>query len=144
MKTKAICLVLAGSLVALATGFAVPAIVRGQTEISSEELVNALRVLNTSEYAYQQKNGRFAPRDEILSFLQQREGGTYRAPIDLENPKPYELTVTTTPDGGHYQISLQRPSVGSDKSTWCKTAAFSDDRGVIFLGLAIGCKSTTQ
>lgn len=30
------------------------------------------------EYAYQQKNGRFASRDEILSFLRQREGETYR------------------------------------------------------------------
>jgi len=43
----------------------------------------------------------------------------------------------------HYQITLKRPSDMNDKSTWCKTAAFSDDAGVIFLGAAIDCKTPT-
>jgi hypothetical protein len=44
----------------------------------------------------------------------------------------------------HYQVTLKRASNMSDKSTWCKTAAFSDDAGVIFLGAAIDCKTSTQ
>jgi hypothetical protein len=48
------------------------------------------------------------------------------------------------PDGMHYQITLQRPSDMNDQSTWCRTAAFSDDRGVIFLGQAIDCEAAPR
>ena len=44
----------------------------------------------------------------------------------------------------HYQITLQRPSDMNDKSTWCKTAAFSDEKGVIFLGQAIDCEAAPR
>jgi hypothetical protein len=67
-----------------------------------------------------------------------------QSPIDLENPNPYEPAIATSPDGMHYQVTLKRASNMSDKSTWCKTAAFSDDAGVIFLGAAIDCKTSTQ
>jgi len=44
----------------------------------------------------------------------------------------------------HYQITLQRPSDMNDKATWCKPAAFSDDRGVIFLGKALDCEDAPR
>jgi hypothetical protein len=66
------------------------------------------------------------------------------SPIDLENPKPYELTITTSSDGMHYQITLKRPSDMNDKNTWCRTAAFSDDAGLIFLGSVIDCEASAQ
>jgi hypothetical protein len=122
---------------------AIPHQVNGQPEISTGNLVNALRLLNTSEYSYWNENHRFAARDDLLTFLRQK-GILSGSPIDLENPKPYELTITTTSDGTHYQITLQRPPDTNDKSTWCRTAAFSDDRGVIFLGQAIGCEGTPR
>lgn len=115
----------------------------GQPEITTAKLVNALRVLNTHEYSYKKENGRFADRDQMVSYLRQK-ALLSRSALDLENPKPYELAVTISSDGMHYQISLQRPSDTSDKSTWCKTAAFSDEKGLIFLGQAIGCEAAPR
>jgi len=83
-----------------------------------------------------------AHREEMLAFLR-KKGILSQSPIDLESPKPYELAITTSPDGAHYQITLQRPSDMNNKTTWCKTAVFSDDRGVIFLGSALGCEGST-
>jgi|SRR5271157_4963744 len=114
-----------------------------QTEIPTEKLVVTLRLLTTSEYSYREENGRFANWEELLAFLEQN-GYKRKAVIDLENPKPYELEITTTRDGEHYQITLKRTSDMNDKSTWCKTAAFSDDAGVIFLGAALDCEAPTR
>lgn len=121
------------------TGVAVPS----QTEIPREELVKALRFLNTEEYSYRSENGRFAPREEMVAFLRKKSSST-PSPIDLENPKLYELAITTSPDGMHYQITLRRPMDMDDKNTWCGTAAFSDERGVIFLGVALGCEAVAN
>jgi hypothetical protein len=122
---------------------AIPRQVAGPPEITTLKLVNTLRLLNTFEYSYRGENGRFADRDALLSFLEKKDVLS-KSPIDLQNPGPYELAVTTASDGMHYQITLQRPSDMNDKSTWCKTAVFSDDRGVIFLGQAIGCEAATR
>ena len=115
----------------------------GQAEIPTGKLVGVLRTLNTAEVMYRGDNGRFADRDQMLVFLKQK-GLLSKLPVDLENPKPYELAITTTTDGMHYQITFQRPSEMNDKTTWCKTAAFSDDRGVIFLGQAIDCAAAPR
>lgn len=140
---KRICLVLCAFLGVLATGNAIPSQVSGPDEVSNAKLVNALRLLNTQEYVYRQEIGRFASREEMLTFLRTK-GILNRSPIDLENPQPYALVVTTSPDGMHYQITLKRPSDMNDKSTWCKTAAFSDDAGVIFLGSALDCAASPR
>jgi hypothetical protein len=135
---KAFLALFCGLLGILVTGVAIPRQVNEQTEVSTEKLVNVLRSLNTAEYSYRGETGRFADRDEMLAFLR-KKGDLSRSPIDLANPNPYELAITTSQDRTHYQITLQRPSDMNDKSTWCKAAVFSDDRGVIFLGLALGC-----
>ena len=122
---------------------AIPHQAAGQPEIPIEKLVAALRTLNTAEYSYRGETARFADRDALLAFLRKKSALSH-APIDLENPRPYDLAITTSSDGAHYQITLQRPSDMNDKSTWCKTAAFSDDRGVIFLGQAIGCDAESK
>lgn len=127
-----------GLLGILVTAVVIPLRVNGQAEIPAGKLVNALRLLNTQEYSYRNETGRFATREEMLTFLRKKDSLS-QSPIDLENPKPYELAIATSPDGMHYQITLKRTSDMNDKSTWCKTAAFSDDAGVIFLGSAIGC-----
>ena len=125
------------------TAVAISPQVNGQTEIPTEKLVGALRTLNTAEYSYRGETGRFAHLEEMLAFLR-RKGDLSRSPIDFENPKPYELSITTSPDGMHYQITLKRTSDMKDKSTWCKTAIFSDDAGVIFLGSALDCASSAR
>ena len=125
------------------TGVAISPQVNGQTEIPTGELVGVLRTLNTAQVVYHTGTGRFASREEIVTFLG-TQGILSQLPIDLENPKPYELAITTSPDGMHYQITLKRKSDMNDKSTWCKTAVFSDDAGVIFLGTGLGCEQPTR
>lgn len=109
-------------------------------EITQRQLVGAMRFLNTEEVSYRSKKNRFASGDELLKWLQET-GQINSAPAILSgnNLKPFELQISTSSDGNHYQIEIQRPPETSDQTTWCKPAAFSDDRGVIFLGLALGC-----
>jgi hypothetical protein len=130
-----------GFLGILLMGAAIPPQVNGQAEaeIPNGNLVTALRLLNTQEYNYRYESGRFAALQEMLGFLRTK-GCLSKSPIDLENPKPYELTITTSPDVQHYQIAL-RPN---DEKAACKTAAFSDDSGLIYLGSVIGCESPTR
>jgi len=125
------------------TGLTLSLRANGQSEIPTGVLVNSIRLLNTAEVEYLMKNGRFANQDEILSHLKEK-GLSKRSAIDLENPKPYELSIATSADGKHYLITLKRPSDMNDKNSWCKTAAFSDDRGVIFLGQAINCEAAPR
>src|SRR5258708_3705664 len=119
---------LCGLLGIFVTAVAISPRINGQAEIPTEKLVNALRLLNTQEYSYRHETGRFATREEMLTFLRKKDILS-RSPIDLQNPNPYELAIATSPDGMHYQIALKRPSDMNDKSTWCRTAAFSDDAG---------------
>ena len=111
--------------------------VNGQREVSNEKLVNAIRLLNTQEYTYRHENGRFATLQEMLSFLRTK-GILSKLPIDIENPKPYELAITKSPDAKHYRITLKRLANPNDKNAACRTAAFSDDSGLIYLGSVIG------
>ena len=134
---------LGGLLGILLAGAAVSAQSGGQTDSSNEKLVVALRLLNTQEYRYFHETGRFATREEIFTFLRSKSL-LNQSPIDLGNPKPFDLAITTSADGMHYQITLQQPSDMADKTTWCKPAAFSDDRGVIFLGAAIDCEAPAR
>src|SRR5262245_43022670 len=122
---------------------AVPPQVADQRVIDTKKLVGAMRLLNTHEYSYRNDKHRFADRAQMIDFLRQKDL-LRESPVDIENLQPYELSITTTSDGEHYQITLQRPSDMNDKGTWCKTAAFSDDRGVIFLGQAIDCEAAPR
>jgi len=133
-----------GLLGVLLAGEAVPRQANGQSEIPTLKLVIALRSLNTAEASYEAENGRFADREQMLAYLRQQGFRSKPSSIDPEKPEPYALTITTSSDGMHYQITLQRPSDMNDKSTWCKTAAFSDDQGLIFLGQVIGCTPETE
>jgi hypothetical protein len=141
-----------------------------QSDIPTEKLVNTLRLLNTEEFEYRHETGRFATREELLTFLRtkgllsqtptelakhkprfvsQEEMSTFlqtqeSSPINLENPRPYELTITTSSDGMHYQITLKRPSDMKDQNTRCRTAAFTDDGALIFLGSVIDCETSAN
>jgi hypothetical protein len=117
--------------------------VGGDPEIPTAKLVTTLRLLNTEQVSYREENHRFASQDELLAFLRKTHLLS-KSPLDLENPAPYQLNITTNPDATHYQITIQRPPDFSDKSTWCRTAAFSDDGGLIFLGQVIDCPSAPR
>jgi hypothetical protein len=132
---------LTGSLLlalCLTGGAAHPQEAGGQPEISTAKLVNTMRFLGTVQMAYRGDNNRLADQQELLAFIRQRNL-LGKSPLDLENPAPYKVQITTDPGGAHYQMTI-RPVINSaDKSTWCRTAVFEDDSGVIFLGRAIDC-----
>jgi hypothetical protein len=125
-------LLLGGTLGILVMAGASSPRVYGEAEISTEKLVNTIRILDTHEYSYRHEAGRFATRGELPRFLR-KKNLLSKSPIDLESPKSYELAIVTSLDGMHYQITLKRPSDMNDKAMWCKTAAH-DDAGIIFLG----------
>ena len=106
--------------------------------IPTAKLLTTMRVLNTAQVYYQEENHRFASQDELVAFLRQKNW-LGKSPLNPENPAPYQVQVTTDPSATHYQISIQRPADANDQSTWCHTAAFSDDKGIIYLGQAIDC-----
>ena len=110
----------------------------GEPEIPTAKLVNTMRFLGTSEVTYRSENGRYASRAELLVFFRQKNL-LGKSPIDLENPEPYQVQITTDLDGTHYQMFIKRAVDSDDKSTWCGTAVFEDDAGAIFLGEAIDC-----
>jgi hypothetical protein len=112
--------------------------VGGDPEIPTAKLVTTMRLLTTEQMNYRDENHRFASHDELLAFLRQTHCLS-ESPLNLENPAPYQVQITTNPDATHYQITIQRLADSNDKSTWCRTAAFSDDGGLIFLGQALDC-----
>jgi hypothetical protein len=126
----------------LVTGVVITPLLKAQPEYPTEKLVNAVRLINTEEVSYKHENGRFAEREEMLSYLRNKNHLS-RSPIDLENKKQYELAITMSADGRHYQIAVKPNFDVNDKKTWCTRAAFSDDTGVIFLGSALDCEGQT-
>lgn len=126
----------------LVTGVATTPFVKAQPESSTEQLINAVRLINTEEVSYRHELGRFADREQMVSYLRHKNQLS-RSPINLEDRKQYELAITLSGDGKHYQIALKPAVDVNDKKTWCTRAAFSDDAGVIFLGSALDCEGQT-
>jgi hypothetical protein len=112
-----------------------------KSEALSKHVV-ILRMLNTLEYNYQDEHGRFGDRGELLAYFRQT-GATEKA-ARLEHLQPYQLTVTTSLDGAHYQISLTPLLDNNDKEGWCDKALFTDERGLIFLGAGLDCEVTRK
>lgn len=110
-----------------------------QTIPADKELVIALRILNTSQYNYLDKYHRFADRDQMLSYLQEEPRSLRKLSFDLGDEKACNLVITTSTDGQHYQISLGRKAALDDEKVACQNSAFTDDRGVIYLGRPLSC-----
>jgi hypothetical protein len=116
-----------------------------EPELTKRDLVAAMRFLNTLEYQYADQHQAFAAHDEFLAWLQDTgKMDSARLNLSAENLKPYELRLVVTPDGKHYQASLIRIASMNDSSTGCKPAAFTDDRGVIYLGSSLGCEAPSK
>ena len=76
--------------------------VGGESEIPTAKLVNTMRILNTEEVVYSSTNHRFASQEELLAFLRQKNV-LGKSPLDLDNPAPYQVQITTNPDATHFQ-----------------------------------------
>ena len=99
-----------------------------------------MSTLNTPEYSYKAEFGRFATREELLSYLP-KQVDMARIPVNLSDPAVVDVRVTTSQDGSgaHYQIGLKPVTDSKDGSTWCRTSLFSGEGGVIYRGTALGC-----
>jgi hypothetical protein len=131
-----------GLVLIVLTGSTIPRKLNAQVTIPADKsLVVTLRALTTEQFDYMDKNHRFADRGQILAYLREEEPGLLRKlPIDLENPKSFELLINTSADGLHYQITLRHhPQLDDKKVTQCQNAAFSDDNALIYLGRPLGC-----
>jgi hypothetical protein len=62
----------------------------------------------------------------------------------LGHLQPYQLTVTTSLDGAHYQISLKPLLDDGNKEGRCDKALFTDERGLLFLGEGLDCELTRK
>jgi hypothetical protein len=112
-----------------------------KSEALSKRVV-ILRMLNTLEYNYQEEHGRFGDREELLAYF--RQTGAAGKADRLEHLQSFQLTVTTSLDGAHYQISLTPLLDNGNKEGRCDKALFTDERGLIFLGEGLGCEVVPQ
>jgi hypothetical protein len=101
-----------------------------------------LRTLNTLEYNYRDQYGRFGEREQLLAYF--RQSGATEGADRLEHLQSFQLSVTTSSDGAHYQISLTPLLDETNKGSWCGKAWFTDERGLIFLGAGLGCEVTRK
>jgi hypothetical protein len=107
-----------------------------KSEALSKRVV-ILRMLNTLEYNYQDEHGRFGDREQLLAYFRQT-GATEKADR-LDHLQSFQLSVTTSMDGVHYQISLTPLLDNGNKEAWCEKSLFTDERGAIFLGAGFDC-----
>jgi hypothetical protein len=116
-----------------------------QEEDKSEQVskhLGMLRTLNTLEFSYRDQYGRFGDREQILAYF--RESGATKGMERFEHLQSFQLSVTTSSDGAHYQISLTPLLDDANKAGWCDRAGFADERAVIFLGTSLGCEVTRK
>jgi len=114
-----------------------------KTELEQPKVIAWMRAVNTREAEFNMANHRFANADELRAFV----SSTKKASTGAFIPKdiaPYLLQVTTSGDGSHYLATIKSPSDMNDKSTWCQTAAFSDETGIIYVGQSIGCSGADK
>ena len=97
-----------------------------------------LRTLNTLEYNYRERYGRFGDREQLLAYF--RQSGATEGIDRLEHFQSIQLSITTSSDGAHYQIALTPLLDDGNKESWCDKAGFTDERGLIFLGAGLDCE----
>jgi hypothetical protein len=113
-----------------------------ETEVKPPSVIGWMRSVNTREAEFDAANHRFANADELRAFVSSKKSPG--AVFDAKDIAPYTLEISTSTNGSHYLATIKRPSDMNDKSTWCKTAAFSDETGVIYLGQSIGCSGADR
>ena len=118
-----------------------------EKHVNPETLVNWMRSVNTLQAEFNKANHKFATSEELLAFVAKpKTSGAVVVTKELTPSAmaPYALQVTTSGDGMHYLAIIRRPSDMYNKATWCKTAAFSDDSGLIYLGHGIDCSGADK
>jgi len=97
--------------------------------------LGVMRGLNTAESGLSSATGVYAALSAVLPKL--GAIGSEAIPLDEQTAtlRDYRLSLVRSQDAKHYNASLL-PSHG------CQTAWFTDERGVIYKGLPLGCPET--
>lgn len=135
MKKRTLAITIAMTFVAVAGYGAEP---------SENRINNVLKNVNSQEARYAKEKGKFARLDDLLAAGGNPQSTTKESvSLRPEDLKPYELSITVSADGKHYQAALKLPKDLSDKSAdggvFCKPAGTTDERGTIYIGRAINC-----
>ncbi len=115
---------------------------QAQSELSKQRIVSVLRFVNTQELNFSGANHSYAQYNELIVYSKSHALAD-EEPVDISAQalSPYVLAITLSADGKHYSAELFRPTTQSQRETWCKPAGFTDERGLIYLGAAIGCET---
>lgn len=106
-------------------------------------LVNAARQINTAEYAYNHESNHFAEWKSLAesaalqtaqAHSKMRDGHAIALAPSSEVLPQVNLRLLVSPDGNHYQFAMT-----DTQDSKCSFTVFSDEDGVIYQGLAIGC-----
>lgn len=100
--------------------------------------VGEVRALNTAEMRYRGSHGRFADLEELKSSDDWKttiERAKYTGAEGPEFIASYDTSVIADAQGKTYRISVK------PKNGMCQSNFFSDESGVIFEGIALGCGS---
>jgi hypothetical protein len=103
------------------------------------DAVNVVRLINTCEFKYKARNGRFGMLEDLISsgMLAQMKGTFPSVAEKLDYGMPsrllsgFVLQLTMSTDGSSYQLSL------IDDTKQKRWGLFSDDKGLIFSGSPI-------
>ena len=91
--------------------------------------VNAVRFLNTAEYSYKGKNGKFGELDALKSSEQWKTTAERFPMLNSSGLAPgYDISLITDAAGNKYTISAKAID------NRCSTNFFSDEKGLIFQG----------
>ena len=110
-----------------------------------QQAVTAVRLINTAEANIHREKARYVAFPELASSGALKKAAEMNsafasvlADLDLQNGVPmrgFDLTIIVSSDGGAYKLSL---AAKED----CGVAFFSDQRGIIYNGKAIGCSGS--
>lgn len=113
------------------------------TSTNLRQAIHAVRLINTAQARVKLANRHFLQLSELLSSGALEEasknneifGAAYQS-LNVKNQKEllrgFDFTMVVAPDGSAYKLSL------TEKND-CGVAIFTDDRGLIYQGKALGC-----
>jgi hypothetical protein len=112
------------------------------TSAPNNRALTAVRLINTAEASVRQAQARYVPLAELVSSGALKRAAEMNADFSSAFPDAdlksgtlvpgFDLAIVVSSDGGAYKLSI----AAKDD---CGAAYFTDQRGVIYSGRALGC-----
>jgi len=130
---KRFLLIAALTIAAALAVVAVPRLQDSKDQLSSKQALALVRTLSSTEATFKGMGSGYGSLQDALK-LGQLEKSFSIVVIDSSSAtvKDYRISVAATADGQHFQISLH-PASG------CGVSFFTNESGVIYQGIALGC-----